>query len=163
MRDKGLPIRIEGIIFSYDKEEKEVKFLAIKRSEEDGGFWQPVTGTLEEGEHKTDCLIREIKEETSIDLQETDKLIIQDVHSFEWTKNYPDRTQNITEYVYGVFVGAENLKRALILSNEHTDYKWVNFESALELFSKNNNKEALKKLNEHLHANVIECIEKILQ
>lgn len=163
MRNKDLPIRIEAIVFSYDKEEKEVKFLAIKRSEEDGGFWQPVTGTLEEGEYRTDCLMREIEEETSIKLKEVSKLIIQDVHSFEWKKNYPDRTQNITEYVYGVFVGEENLKRTLTLSDEHTDYKWVNFNAALELFSKDNNKEALKKLNECLHTNAIECMEKMLQ
>jgi dATP pyrophosphohydrolase len=161
MRNTDLPIRIEAIVFSYDKENKEVRYLVIKRSEEDGGFWQPVTGTMEEGEYKTDCLMREIWEETSIDLDETKNFIIPNVYHFEWKKNYPDGTWTITEYVFGVFVSEENMKRSLTLSHEHTDYKWVNFIDALELFSMDNNKEALKRLDSYLRMDVISCLGKI--
>lgn len=161
MGNFDLPIRIEAIVFSYDKENKEIRYLAIKRSEEDGGFWQPVTGTMEEGEYKTDCLTREIWEETSIDLEETKNFIIPDAHRFEWTKNYPEGARTITEYVFGVFVSEDNIKRPLTLSHEHTDYKWINFNDALELFSKDNNKEALKKIDSYLHIEVISCLGKI--
>lgn len=59
-----LPIKVQGVM--YSKNNDKIEYLIIKRSEKDGGFWQGVTGTLEEGEKLKECLIREIKEELGI-------------------------------------------------------------------------------------------------
>ena len=43
-----LPIKVQGVL--YTKPNQKIEYLLIKRNEKDGGFWQSVTGTLEEGE-----------------------------------------------------------------------------------------------------------------
>ena len=45
-----LPIEIEGILFK--RADGKIQYLLLKRHPEKGGFWQPVTGGLEEGETK---------------------------------------------------------------------------------------------------------------
>ena len=47
-------------------QDKEPIFLLLKRTPQDGGFWQPLTGTVEDGEKLSDCLKRELNEETGI-------------------------------------------------------------------------------------------------
>ena len=63
-----LPIKVQGVI--YAEGNKKRNYLIIKRREKDGGFWQGVTGTVEEGELLTDCLTREIKEELGIEKED---------------------------------------------------------------------------------------------
>ena len=42
------PIQVEGIVFR--KNHNQTEFLLLKRLPTRGGFWQPVTGGVEEGE-----------------------------------------------------------------------------------------------------------------
>ena len=72
-----LPIQVEAILFR--KNEGEIEYLILKRKQERGGFWQPITGGLEEGETLMEALRREIKEETGITNY---KRIIENVHYF---------------------------------------------------------------------------------
>lgn len=51
-----LPIKVQGAMYSRNNEKLE--YLIVKRSVNDGGFWQGVTGTLAEGETLINCLIR---------------------------------------------------------------------------------------------------------
>jgi len=48
----------------------EGKYLLLKRTERDGGFWQPVTGVIEPGESPADAALREVREETGVDLKD---------------------------------------------------------------------------------------------
>ncbi len=64
-----LPIKTQGIIFK--KENDIIKYLLLKRTEKDGGFWQPMTGTLNDGESLKECLMRELEEETGIEKKYT--------------------------------------------------------------------------------------------
>jgi 8-oxo-dGTP pyrophosphatase MutT (NUDIX family) len=59
-----LPIQVEAIIFR--RKSGTIEYLLLKRLPDRNGFWQPVTGGLEEGETRTEALRREIKEETGI-------------------------------------------------------------------------------------------------
>lgn len=134
-----LPIKVQGVM--YSKENDELEYLIIKRCPGDGGFWQGVTGTLDEGEFLKACLIREIKEELGI----SDINSISDLkQTFQWSKK---NGFMITEYVYAVEI---NKKIDVILSMEHDDYKWCNFEEAYKLLEKENNKTTLKIINEDL-------------
>lgn len=139
MFNMELPIKVQGVMYSRNKEKLE--YLIIKRSANDGGFWQGVTGTLEEGETLINCLIREIREELGI---ENIKNISEIKQTIQWAK------QNgfmITEYVFAVELD-KNSK--IILSEEHDDCKWCSFEEAYKNLEKENNKNTLKILNEEL-------------
>ena len=70
-----LPIQVEAILFRNN--EGEIEFLILKRKKERGGFWQPITGGLEDDETLMEALRREIKEETGITNYER---IIENVH-----------------------------------------------------------------------------------
>jgi 8-oxo-dGTP pyrophosphatase MutT (NUDIX family) len=136
------PIQVEGIIFR--KKANQTEFLLLKRLPERGGFWQPVTGGVEENETVSEALKREIIEETNISkfIQ-----IIEKVYNFELKAGSIKRVESknkIKEYVYGVEVSAD--QKVQIEPNEHTEFRWCSYDTALELLKWNNNKTALKKL-----------------
>ena len=135
-----LPIKVQGVM--YSKNNDKIEYLIIKRSEKDGGFWQGVTGTLEEGEKLKECLIREIKEELGIvninKISEIEEII-------QWAKKTGFM---ITEYVFSVELD-RNIN--ITLSEEHDDYKWCDFNEAYQWLGKDNNKNTLKMINEKLN------------
>ena len=100
----------------------EPSFLLLKRSEEKGGFWQPVSGGVERNEDYIQAVKREIAEETGI----TDILNIVDLkmsYEYEATKN------NVRMKMKDVCFGAEVIQTASVnLSDEHSNYKWCNRE-----------------------------------
>lgn len=133
-----LPIQVQGILFR--KINGEVQYLLLKRNPEREGFWQPVTGGLEEGETRVEALEREVLEETGI---ENSVRIIEDVYYFELSTPLHEK-----EYVYGVEV---LLTEEIEMDNkEHSEYRWCSFEEARKLLKWKENKEALEKLNEIL-------------
>ena len=131
-----LPIQIEGIIFC--KTDEGIKYLLLKRSKKRGGFWQPITGGLEEGETLKECLLRELKEETSID---DVKNMVDTTFSFQFKED----DFWLTEYVYAIEVSEQHNPS---LSKEHEEYRWVSFEEALKLLKWDTNKESLRKVND---------------
>lgn len=134
-----LPIKVQGVM--YSKNNDKIEYLIIKRSEKDGGFWQGVTGTLEEGEKLKECLIREIKEELGI-------VNINKISEIEETIQWAKKTGfMITEYVFSVELD-RNIN--VTLSEEHNDYKWCDFNEAYQWLGKDNNKNTLKMINEKL-------------
>lgn len=133
-----LPVQVQGILFR--KINGEIEYLLLKRNPEREGFWQPVTGGLEEGETRDEALGREVLEETGT---KNPVRIIEDVYYFELSTPLHEK-----EYVYGVEVlPTEEIK---IDNREHSEHRWCSFEEALELLKWKENKEALEKLNEIL-------------
>ena len=59
-----LPIKVQGVVHSI--QDGEVSYLLIKRNSKDGGFWQSVTGTVNDGECLVDGLSRELEEEIGV-------------------------------------------------------------------------------------------------
>ncbi len=133
-----LPIEIEGILFK--RTDGKIQYLLLKRTPEREGFWQPVTGGLEEGETKMEALEREVLEETGIG---NPVRTIEDVYSFELSTALDEK-----EYVYGVEVlPTEEIE---IDRREHSEYRWCSLEEALRLLKWKENKKALERLNEIL-------------
>ncbi len=130
-----LPIQVEAIIFR--KRGKEIEYLLLKRLPERNGFWQPVTGGLEEGETRTQALHREVYEETGVE----DVIgIIDSLYYFEFSDPHPNQ-----EYVYGVEISPS--KDIVLDGEEHSEYRWCSFQEALRLLHWKENKEALRRLN----------------
>jgi len=133
-----LPIQVQGILFR--KINGEIQYLLLKRTLEREGFWQPVTGGLEEGETRVEALERELLEETGI---KNLVRIIEDVYYFELPTILHEK-----EYVYGVEVlPTEEIE---IDNREHSEYRWCSLQKALKLLKWKENKEALEKLHEIL-------------
>jgi dATP pyrophosphohydrolase len=133
-----LPIQVQGILFR--KISGEIQYLLLKRTLEREGFWQPVTGGLEEGETRVEALERELLEETGI---KNLVRIIEDVYYFELPTILHEK-----EYVYGVEVlPTEEIE---IDNREHSEYRWCSLQEALKLLKWKENKEALEKLHEIL-------------
>jgi 8-oxo-dGTP pyrophosphatase MutT (NUDIX family) len=130
-----LPIEVEAIIFRRNG--SLVEYLLLKRLPDKNGFWQPVTGGLEEGETRIEALHREIGEETGI---KNLVRVIEDLHCFEFSD--PDLNK---EYVYGVEVSPT--EEVVLDGKEHSEYRWCGIQEALQLLHWKENKEALEKLN----------------
>jgi len=136
-----LPQQIEAIeAILFKKLDKEIQYLLLKRTPESGGFWQPITGGLEEGETKIQALRREIGEETGI---KNVIQIIRDIYRFEFCDPHL-----IKEYAFGVQIPVN--EEVVLNKKEHSEYRWCNFHEALRLLHWKENKEALRKLHEAL-------------
>lgn len=116
--------KVQGLIYCSD--ETGIKILGLKRSPAEGGFWQPLTGTVEPGESIDECLIRELQEETGIN--QHDILEINGpISTFTWTRDDIE----YQEYIYAVCVPPGT---SVILSTEHEQYDWYSPTTAKDLF-----------------------------
>lgn len=116
--------QVEVIVFRTLPEG--IRFLLLKRNPRKGGFWQPVTGGVHEGEQDEDAARRELREELGI--EEVLRLIDLQVE-FEFTAG----NRQLRERVFG----AELAPAATIrLSPEHTDSRWGTRDEALAQYLK---------------------------
>jgi len=123
--------------------------LGLLRTEEWGGFWQPVTGGVRVGETIKDAALREVREETGI----SGPLRFFDMgyrYSFTLPEKYKifydDDVDTLTEHAFGYETDIEDI----ILSDEHTEYRWLTPPEALGLYEYPEYNEALKRLIKHL-------------
>ena len=130
-----LPIQVEAIIFRRNG--SRIEYLLLKRLPERNGFWQPVTGGMEEGETRDEALRREVMEETGV---RNMVAVIEGLYYFEFSD--PNLNQ---EYVCGVEVPSS--EEIVLDPKEHSEYRWCSFQEALQLLHWKENKEALRKLN----------------
>jgi dATP pyrophosphohydrolase len=117
---------IEAHIFREN--EKGIEFLLLKRSNSDiyPGVWQMVTGSVIRGEKGYEAVIREIKEETG---QSPEKLwVVPNVNSF-----YSKKRDHIC--MVPVFAALVKNNTEIKISGEHTEFKWVDKDTALKLLA----------------------------
>ncbi len=133
--------QVEVIVFKIINDK--ILFLLLKRNKQKGGFWQPITGGVHDGESLANAVKRELLEETNI----KDYIhIYDDIHYFEFNT---DKFGTLKEYVFGVQVADD---MAAKLSPEHTEMKWCTLEEALGLLKYDSNKVGFKKLFDLLTA-----------
>lgn len=132
-----LPVKIGGVLYKIN-EAWSIEYLLIKRTKNDGGYWQYMTGTLHEWE--CDCLKREMNEELGIvddDIISIDPMF----YSFTWTKK---DWRLIHDFTYSVQVSSEFIPKLSPL--EHDEYTWESFNDAINTLYTENNKNALRNL-----------------
>lgn len=132
--------QVEAIVFKT-LSSGDHSFLMLKRAPQRGGFWQPVTGNVEEGETFEAAAVREVQEELAI----TDIVrLIDTEYSYEFTDNGLDQFERI----FGVQVP---LNTEVKLSSEHTEYLWTMKDEAIDSYLKYpGNKEGLRRLHQKL-------------
>ena len=120
---------------------KGIEFLLLKRADNQvyPGLWQMVTGKIKENEKAFETAIREIKEETG--LTPLQLWVAPTVNSFYEPKN---------EYICLLPVFAARVEADKIqLSDEHTEYKWVNKAEAQKLLAWEGQRKAVQIIEDY--------------
>lgn len=127
----------------------DLQVLIMERADKPG-FWQSVTGSLEQGETPLQAAIREVQEETGLDATQYELQDWQASNVYEiyphWRHRYaPGVTQN-TEHLFAlVLPSALAIKMA---PDEHVQYTWVDWREAAQRVFSWTNVDALKRLGE---------------
>ena len=120
---------VVGIVYSGDD------FLILKKKGRWVG-WQFAQGKLDEKESKEEALVREIQEETGLkEIKIVKKLPFRADYRFK--ENKEEVHKFLTFYLVNVSKGD------IVLSHEHSDFKWCSYKEALE--SIKFNKEIFRK------------------
>lgn len=121
--------------------------VLVLQRDDDPFFWQSVTGSLEDNESPIQTALREVGEETGIDLSVSPLLISdcrrvnQYVIREDWRHRYAQGVSTNFEYVFCACVP----KGSKIVLTEHLQYLWLDKVSAIEKVWSNTNKEAIKR------------------
>jgi dATP pyrophosphohydrolase len=140
------------LVYPYRKHnEGEFEYALLRRS--DGGWWQAVAGGGEENETPIDAARRESQEEAGIPPEShflpLDTIESVRVTEFEDRKLWGESVYVIPQYFFGVLVQSDRI----ILLKEHTEYRWLTYDDAMDLLRYDGDKTALWELNRRLQEN----------
>lgn len=127
----------------FDDSGGEPEYLLLRRTEERGGFWQPVTGGIKKKRVETpaEAAVRETEEETGLTGELFD---LGYEHSFYIEPHllkmpYPDPQIN-REYSFAMRVKSRDVKHD---PDEHNVWAWLKYDEAIARLKWNGNKRAL--------------------
>jgi len=123
-----------GIVL-FRKDNSEILFLLLHYP---SGHWDFVKGKMEEGETTQQTAIREAQEETGI----TDIVFVDDFE--EWIE-YNFQVQGELVHKRVVFFLAETKTKEVLISHEHLDYIWADYQTAMEKTTFGNARSILSK------------------
>ena len=131
--------------YVFNRKSKEIRFLLLKRAKTKiyEHLWQGVAGKIEAGEAAWEAAIRELKEETGF---EPVRIFVAD-HVSKFYEAHGDWVNMVP--VFGIEVSKEEV----VLSDEHSDYKWVTLNEALDLLVWMGQKKAIKIVHDMISSN----------
>ena len=136
------------LAFPFCGWDKNLEYAIFRRSDAD--YWQGIAGGGEGDETPLEAARREGEEEAGIPAEShyvaldavSEKPVEQVVGTLLWGKD----VLVIPEYCFGV----EVFDKQLVLSREHTEYRWVPFDTAMAMLHWDSNKTALQELERRL-------------
>ncbi len=134
------------LIFPYQIISDEPRFLIALRS--DIRVWQAISGGGEDDKSPLQAAKRELTEETQLDginWQRLDSMCMLPKIFYAGHEHWENHQYVVPEYAFSVQVTKEPQ-----LSEEHTEFRWCNFQSASELLQYDSNRIALWEVNERL-------------
>ncbi|KAH3837608.1 bis(5'-nucleosyl)-tetraphosphatase [asymmetrical]-like [Dreissena polymorpha] len=131
------------IIFRRITNLMKTEYLLLKASYGDY-HWSPPKGHVDEGESEFETALRETQEEAGFTREQ---LCV--VDGFKYVLNYEVRGKpKRVEYWLAEFTGQTEVK----LSNEHTEYKWLELKEALEFAKYEDLKKSLTEADEFINS-----------
>lgn len=96
------------------------KFLIVKRADHDSfpRLWELPGGKSDHGEDQKNAVVREVKEETGLTILPTYLLTVQSFIRGKQTEKH---------IVKLYFIGEIQEEEKVTLSNEHSDFAWIDF------------------------------------
>jgi lipoyl(octanoyl) transferase len=125
------------------------RVLLLHRKPERGNFWQPITGSIEDGELPIDTARREIGEETGLDGVPEDLQLRQSfmIESQFLAAKHP---VPIIASEIGFVAQLSSHTPIRLDESEHDEYGWFTFAEAYEKIRWTDDREALEKLEDRL-------------
>jgi len=143
--DRDVVLRAETIRLVKVMVHDDHRVLLLHRRPERGNFWQPITGSIEEGESPLETARREIAEETghpgepeALDLQQSFMI---ESHYLETLYPTP-----IIASEMGFVARLSSSAPIRIDAEEHDDFGWFTFGEAYERIRWTDDREALERL-----------------
>ena len=126
----------------FRETENAIEFLLLKRAEDQiyPAVWQMVSGKIKENEKAFETSLRELKEETN--LTPLKMWIAPKVNSF-----YSSQTDSIC--LIPVFAVQVKKNSKVIISNEHSEYKWVTSDEAKRFLAWDGQRKAVDLIEEY--------------
>ncbi len=126
----------------FRETENGIEFLLLKRAEDQvyPAVWQMVSGKIKEDEKAFETSLRELKEETN--LTPLKMWIAPKVNSF-----YASQTDSIC--LIPVFAAQVKKDSNVIISDEHSEYKWVTSDEAKRLLAWDGQRKAVDLIEEY--------------
>ena len=133
---------IDAYVYSY--ENNKLSFLLLKRSKTKiyEYLWQGVAGKIEKNELAWQAALRELKEETGLTAH---RMFVAD-----YVSKFYEKHGDLINLV-PVF-GIEVKNKKVLLSEEHCDFKWLNFKKAHDKLTWNGQKKGLKVVHNMLNS-----------
>lgn len=103
------------------------EFLVAHRSPESGGYWHAIAGKVEEGEEMAAAAVRELREETGLEIEE-----LADLGEFAYVRENWEKEPGLRVHVKAFLVDVEPGWEPT-LNEEHDDYRWLPREEAAQL------------------------------
>jgi len=126
------PRSVQVVIFSEHAGRR--LYLLLRRVQSHGGFWQSVTGSLEDGETHLQAAVREVREETGFTAKENELIDLGVTNVFEiaeqWRPKYAPGVTRNEEVCFALQVPHGTVE---IDSLEHDQYVWVEYDAAIEM------------------------------
>lgn len=113
--------------------------LLLKRTKTLIGEWCQIAGKIEEGETAWQAAVRELSEETA--------LLPEKLYSADICEQFyeADRDAITLAPVFVAFVGKE---AEVVLNHEHSDFRWVSFDDAIEMVAFGGQRRILRWIEE---------------
>lgn len=137
-----IPVSVLVIIHTRDRQ-----VLLLERADH-AGYWQSVTGSLNQGETPSQAASREVREETGLDASRyelTDWHIRNDYEIYEeWRWRYAPQVTHNTEHVFGLLMPEP--VPVLLAPREHLRFDWLPWQLAAGKVFSPSNAEAIRRL-----------------
>ena len=140
-----------GAVVFYREPGGKIEYLLLQHQ---AGHWSFSKGLIEKGEKPEEAAQREVKEETGIEdfeliagFKETERFFFKVKYDYQLSRGWP-KGQGVLKFV--TYFLAEAKAKKVKLSEEHSDFVWLDYEAALEKITYPEARKILKKADDFL-------------